>query len=407
MLETPLVKHRRPFALPKAWAQITVLAIGIFSSDWAPEASGEQANSLPGQPNSRLSWIGVNSSGTGFIKLETGETFTPWGFNYDHDENGRLIEDYWLTAWEKVVEDFQEMQALGANVVRIHLQFGKFMETPHKPRQPQLRQLRRLLRLAAHTGLYLNLTGLGCYHRKDVPEWYDRLSEEERWQAQANFWRAVAETCTDQPIVFCYNLMNEPVVPGGDTPRTDWLGPPFGDKHFVQFITLDRAGRDRPEIARSWIRTLTEGIRQVDQRHLITVGLVPWSLDRPGLTSGFVPEIIASELDFLAVHIFPEQNKLNEALETLAGFRVGKPVVIEEIFPLKCSCQQLEEFLKRSVSYASGWIGFYWGKTPEQCRQSPTVADQITFQWLHLFQKGPPTAWPTQCSCPSQHGDLE
>jgi hypothetical protein len=39
--------------------------------------------------------------------------------------------------------------------------------------------------------------------------------------------------------------------------------------------------------------------------------------DQPGLTSGFVPEKIADDLDFIAVHIYPEQGKLDEALRTL------------------------------------------------------------------------------------------
>lgn len=341
-----------------------------------------------------LPWIIVSADGTHFIEKDTGSRFVPWGFNYDHDENGRLLEDYWLTEWPKVVEDFREMRELGANVVRIHLQFGKFMEGVDKPRADQLEQLRRLLDLAASQRMYLDITGLGCYHKQDVPAWYDRLSESKRWQAQAHFWRAVAELCADHPAVFCYDLMNEPVVPGGDQPRTDWLGPPFGDKHFVQFISLDRAGRERPEIARQWIRTLTRAIRERDKNHLITVGLVPWSLDRPGLTSGFVPQVVAPELDFIAVHIYPERGKLDEALETLAGFAVGKPVVIEEIFPLACSAQELEQFLGRSTKWACGWIGFYWGKTLEECRRSPTLADHITASWLELFRKGPPVPTP-------------
>ena len=44
--------------------------------------------------------------------------------------------------------------------------------------------------------------------------------------------------------------------------------------------------------------------------HLVTVGLVPWSLDRPGITSGFVPMEIVSELDFIAVHLYPEKGKV-------------------------------------------------------------------------------------------------
>ena len=73
-------------------------------------------------------------------------------------------------------------------------------------------------------------------------------------------------------------------------------------------------------------------IRKHDERHLITVGLVPWSLDRPGLTSGFVPDKIAADLDFIAMHIYPEKGRIDDAIETLKGFAaVGKPVVILQI----------------------------------------------------------------------------
>ena len=47
----------------------------------------------------------------------------------------------------------------------------------------------------AREKLYLDLTGLGCYHKKDVPAWYDKLSESDRWDAQARFWEAVAGRC--------------------------------------------------------------------------------------------------------------------------------------------------------------------------------------------------------------------
>jgi hypothetical protein len=31
----------------------------------------------------------------GFVLASSGTPFVPWGFNYDHEERGRLIEDYW------------------------------------------------------------------------------------------------------------------------------------------------------------------------------------------------------------------------------------------------------------------------------------------------------------------------
>jgi hypothetical protein len=342
--------------------------------------------------SAELTWVRLSDDGKGFVESDSGRPFVPWGFNYDHDSQGRLIEDYWVDQWPQVEADFHEMKQLGANVVRVHLQYGAMMDSPTAPRRTSVTQLARLIRLAEQTQLYLDITGLGCYHKPDVPAWYDRLNESQRWQAQAVFWETVAKTCAESPAVFCYDLMNEPVVAGGTTARNDWLGPAFGDKHFVQFITLKTDGRARWEIARDWIKTLVSAIRRHDQRHLVTVGLVPWSLDRPGLTSGFIPQKIAAEVDFLAVHLYPERAKVDEAVKTLHGFvAAGKPVLIEEMFPLACDAQELGQFIDASRPHAAGWIGFYWGTTPDQYRRPDrTLADAITLSWLELFQAKTP-----------------
>lgn len=346
------------------------------------------ASSLTPCCGENLQRIRVSDDGKGFVQTDSGNPFIPWGFNYDHEGDGKLLEDYWDDDWPTVESAFAEMKELGANVTRIHLQFGKFMESPTQPRQHSLDQLARLITLAEQTGLYIDLTGLGCYHKQDVPAWYNELGEQERWNAQAVFWEAVAKTCSQSHAIFCYDLMNEPVVPGGDKKRDDWLGPGFGDKHFVQFIALDRKGRNRSDVAREWIRTLVAAIRMHDQERLITVGLVPWSLDRPGLTSGFVPSEIAGDLDFIAMHVYPEKGKIEEAIEIVKGFAaVGKPVVIEETFVLKCGAEELGEFIDRSREYATGWIGFYWGKTPDEIRPAKTIAEALTVSWLELFQR--------------------
>ena len=335
-----------------------------------------------------MPWVQLAKDNKSFILQPSGMQFVPWGFNYDHDAQGRLIEDYWEKEWDKVEAHFGQMKKLGANVVRIHLQFGKFMDAADRPNLKALDRLTKLLSLAQKERLYLDLTGLGCYHKADVRAWYDQLSEKDRWDAQAHFWQAVAGRCATSPAVFCYDLMNEPVVPGGKRQAGDWLGPAFAGKHFVQVISLDQADRPRPAIARQWIQQLVTAIRKHDQRHLITVGLVDWSLDRPGLTSGFVPGKIAADLDFLSVHIYPQKGKVDEALKKLAGFAaVGKPVVIEETFPLKCSIEDLARFVDQSKKHAAGWIGFYWGVPPEELRQSKTIAAAMTLGWLEYFQK--------------------
>ncbi len=363
----------------------TSLAAFVFAAAHSPVA-----------PEEPLEWIQVSKSHKEFVFAESKKTFVPWGFNYDHDSDGRLLEEYWQNEWGTVVSDFDEMKELGANVVRIHLQVGAFMESPTQVRASSLSQLERVVHLAEQKRLYLDITGLGCYHKIDVPAWYDKLSETERWQVQTVFWEAIANTCADSPAIFCYDLMNEPVVPGGDDKREDWLGPSFGGKHFTQFISLDRDSRPRHEIARNWIRTLSAAIRKHDERHLITVGLVDWSLDRPGLTSGFIPAEIAPDLDFLAVHLYPKAGNTDEALETLKGFAAcDKPLIIEETFPLKCDERELGLFIEESRVYTAGWIGFYWGTTPDEYRKLPqSIANSMTLGWLELFQERRPAATP-------------
>lgn len=339
-----------------------------------------------------MPFVRVSGDKTGFVLDPGGKAFTPWGFNYDHDPKGRLIEDYWHDEWATVEADFRQMKKLGANVVRVHLQFGKFMTSADKPDEKSLARLAKLLALAEDVGLYLDLTGLGCYHKADVPAWYDKLSESERWDAQAAFWSAVARQCKDSPAVFCYDLMNEPVAPGGKRKDGDWLGPAFGGKHFVQMIALDQKDRPRPDVAAAWVKHLTAAVRKVDKRHLVTVGLVDWSLDRKGLTSGFVPEKVTADLDFVAVHIYPETGKIDDALKTLKGFNVGKPVIVEETFPLKCSAKDLESFIDAATKdkLAAGWVSFYWGKPPDELRKSKTIGEAILLDWLERFEKRKP-----------------
>jgi hypothetical protein len=98
-----------------------------------------------------------------------------------------------------------------------------------------------------------------------------------------------------------------------------------------------------------------------------------------------VPEKVAGGIDFVSVYLYPKTGQVDEALKTLAGFAVGKPVLIEETFPLACSPKELEKFIDGSKRYAAGVIGFYSGKPPEELRRSKTISDALTLGWLELF----------------------
>lgn len=338
--------------------------------------------------------IRVSDDRSHFVEEGTGRRFVIWGVNYDHDdgESGRLLEDYWDDEWATVVEDFREIKALGANLVRVHLQTGKFLKAADRPDEAALKRLGDLVRLAEETGLYLDVTGLGCYHKQDVPDWYDALDESARWDAQATFWKVVAGVCKDSPAVFCYDLMNEPVLTGGKNPESWLAGDPLGGKYFVQRITLDARGRDNREIARAWIARLTSAIREVDEKTLVTVGVIPWAQVFKGAKPLFHDPEVGGPLDFVAVHFYPKAGKLDETMEALKVYEIGKPLVIEEIFPLGASLEETAEFIDRSRPIVDGWVSFYWGRTIEECEEVGDMPHAITAAWLKKFRELAPAA---------------
>lgn len=332
--------------------------------------------------------VRVSDDGTHFVHGTSGERFIVWGVNYDHDESGRLLDEYWIKDWETVVQDLGEIKALGANCVRIHLQVGKFMNAPDKPNIASIKRLAKLVKLAEETGLYLDVTGLACYHTKNIPAWFDRLNEQDRWAVQATFWEAVAHTCKDSPAIFCYDLMNEPILPGRK-PETEWLAGELRGKHFVQRLTLDLKGRTREQVAEAWVNTMVDAIRKHDKSHMITVGLIPWVFVFGGGKPLFHSPRVGKRLDFVAVHFYPQKGEVEKALKALRAYEVGKPLLIEEIFPLRCGIDEVIEFINKSSDHADGWISFYWGTTAEelQAKKNPTIGEAITASWLKRFHE--------------------
>jgi len=300
-----------------------------------------------------------------FVGASTGRRFFPVGFNYDHDEFFRLIEDYWHDEWDKVAKDFTAMRLLGANVIRLHLQFGKFVPSPGVASERELVQLDRVVELARELGLYLDIVGLACYHDWDTPDWYRRMDAPERWAQQAFFWDTLAARYAGEPEIFCFDLMNEPVVPGRKRDSGAWLGAEFAGKTYIQFIVLDGTAQRREQIALDWLQTLLRPVRERDPQRLVTIGLVDWSLPKSSIKSGFFPKIIAPYIDFISVHLYPESGRLERSLKTLDGFCVGKPVVIDETFHLKCSVEEQVAFLAQAAPRVQGFSPFYTDFLPE------------------------------------------
>ena len=71
-------------------------------------------------------------------------------------------------------------------------------------------------------------------------------------------------------------------------------------------------------------------------------------------------------------------------------YELGQPLVVEEIFPLQCSVEDLDVFLDSARPYVDGWIGFYWGKTIEEYAAESDIASAITRSWLEYFRSKTP-----------------
>lgn len=253
-----------------------------------------------------------------------------------------------------------------------------------------LDQLARLLEVAEKIGLYLDVTGLGCYDKADVPSWYSELAEAQRWEVQARFWEAVAAVCSRSPALFCYDLMNEPIVTE-DKKTRDWTPGAFGDRYFVQRIALDFAGRTPVQIAKAWVDNMVRVIRRHDPDHLITVGAIPWTLTWPNAKPLFYSREVSERLDFVSVHFYPKNGEIDKALNALAAYDIGKPIVIEEMFPLHCSIEELDQFIDGSKQRATGWLGFYWGTPVSEYKAGKrTLAEELTLGWLRYYSKKTP-----------------
>ena len=195
--------------------------------------------------------------------------------------------------------------------MRVHFQLGRFMRRPDRSKAANLDRLAKLVRLAEEIGLYLDITGLGCYHKKDVPAWSDVMDESDRWDVQARFWKAVAGVCKGNPAVFCYDLMNEPIV-AGEGEEGLVPGEPLGES-ITSSGSRPKPGPDRQEIARAWVGELAPAIRSVDARQMITVGVIPWAQVFKGAKPFFYAPEVCRPLDFVSVHFYPKAGELGVA----------------------------------------------------------------------------------------------
>ena len=68
----------------------------------------------------------------------------------------------------------------------------------------------------------------------------------------------------------------------------------------------------------------------------------------PGAKPIFYSPEVSGPLDFASIHLYPKTGEVDKALAAMAVYDIGKPLVIEETFPLSCSIGEMDDFLKRA-----------------------------------------------------------
>ncbi|WP_437185332.1 cellulase family glycosylhydrolase [Planctomicrobium sp. SH668] len=329
---------------------------------------------------SEMERIDVRENPFGFVTSVSRESFVPWGHNY---ASADLLERV-AKSPDRVAREFAEMKSAGTNVVRIHPEMPLLLNGPTTLNPEGVEQLKFVLRLAEKEKMYLKVTGLACYKMSNRLDWYDNVSEEERWKIQAFFWEEVAKICADSPAVFAYDLVNEPGVclrNREEEPR--WYTGQMGDVEFCQWLTLEPGDRTNDQIFTDWVKLMVGAIRKHDSDRLITIGMLPF----PGTY-----RVIAEQLDFVSPHIYPHLEKVDEAIDSLKKFEWNKPIVIGETFPLTCTAEELKEFFLASRGISHGWIGHWPDESPVELAQlkadgKATIQNLVWLSWVDLFKE--------------------
>ena len=105
----------------------------------------------------------------------------------------------------------------------------------------------------------------------------------------------------------------------------------------------------------------------------------------PGAKPQFYSPEVGGPLDLSVPDFYPKRGDVRPVLKALHVYELGKPLVVEEIYPLNCTNEEAAQFINRSRQFVDGWFSFYWGETIEELRPRSDLEHQIQANWLELF----------------------
>jgi hypothetical protein len=398
-------------------------------------------------PISRGRFVRIGPDGRTFRRGQ--ERFIPFGCNYYDHETGwppHLWEQFDAA---RVEEHFAVMESLGVNCVRVFLTAQSFFSDGESLNQSAISKLETMLSIAHRHGIPVQVTGPD--HWEGTPEWRegDFYTSGDGLSALIRFWQLFAGRFRKDPRIFSYDLLNEPHL-RWDSPQMQPLWPEWLRGRYSRLSDLRESWGDtadeirrwkdipipedkddpgsvalydyqcfREDVATNWVAVQCEAIQSVDPNHLITVGLIQWSvpllLSRPSQYAAVNPFQIAPYVDFMTVHFYPlagdplanEENfERNLAyLEAVVRYvDVGLPIVLGEFgwygggavgeMPHRSGEDQAgwnQAVLDRTDSICAGWFNWALADTPVahdlSLLSGLVAADLATKPWGEEFRR--------------------
>lgn len=354
-------------------------------------------------------YIKVGSDNWNFVCSKSGEIFIPFGTNYFDPETG-WAPKLWIMFDKKRVQDhFQKMSDIGVNIARIFLTTQSFQPKSDVISKEGLEKLDTMIDIAKSHNIRLILTGPD--HWEGSPDYWkpDKYAGESALSALEFFWYEVANRYKNEPVIFAWDLLNEPEIFWKSEVMSEkwrlWLKDKYGtDNAEIPEDRIDK-GNDllykyqlfREYIAYEWTRRQVNAIRAVDPNHLITIGFIQWSFplirapwgdkaNMPSRYAAFNPIKLVDLLDFICIHFYPilgdpgePELKLKNThyLQAVVNYcYTGKPTVVEEYgwygggemngkyYPESYQNDWNTNVVKSTLGLASGWLVWAYADTP-------------------------------------------
>jgi hypothetical protein len=353
--------------------------------------------------DSQSEFIRVADDSWHFETDVSGTAFTPFGTNY-YDPESYGTHEVWdnpaFTAPNPIGNfdsirtrnHFAQLQGIGVNVIRIFLSSMKFEPTRYTLDEASFQKVDKIISLAKEYDLRIIFDLVEVWEGAPQTGWlsWDYYSDEVSLDGLEYLVKAFGDRYKDEPAIFAWDLTNEPYVKWTDGPMDalwiDWIHLKYAnedslsdawpdyplsgenwDNPYIPSETTNNPNDQRlfdfqlfrDDVAYNWTKRLVEAIREVDSKHMITVGLIQWSIpfkqniEQPGGYAGFNPQKIAPLLDYVSVHGYDwwDEHAGTYIQGLLRYCYANKPVLLEEF-------EYHNSTVDETLGSASGWVSW-------------------------------------------------